>query len=274
MRTLASSIPLPAVVEEVVPMTPKTSLYRLRLPVLPDGFVPGCFVQLSVPGGGEIPVSVAAPPRDGVLELCIRVVGRVTGMLEAVERGRLLGVRGFFGNGFPVAEMRQGDMVLLAGGLGIAPLRSLLLHVLTNRDDFGTVSLLYGARSSAEFLFRDELKVWSERADINLDLCTECVSEGDFCDCTVGLLPSLLRSHFPVSSDIWAAACGPPSLYAPLVSVLLDGGVSPRRILLSLERRMKCGVGKCCHCGLGTFLCCTDGPVFRHADLVDAGVTP
>ena len=233
-------------------------------------FVPGQFVQLSVPGGGEVPISPAdLPGADGTLELCVRRVGHVTNLLHDALPGQRLGLRGPFGTGFPVREMTGSPVLLLAGGLGIAPLRSLLFHLLRHRDDFGEITLMYGARQPALMLFREELVALAAAGGLRLYLTVDFAPSeppGNF-SCAVGLLPDLLRGfHFDAGRS-FAAVCGPPALYRCLVGELLGAGVAPRRILLSLERRMRCGIGRCCHCAVGQKLCCTDGPVFRLSEL-------
>jgi NAD(P)H-flavin reductase len=233
-------------------------------------FVPGQFVQLSVPGGGEVPISPAdLPGEDGTLELCVRRVGHVTRLLHDAVPGQRLGLRGPFGNGFPVRAMQGSPVLLLAGGLGIAPLRSLLFHLLRHRAEFGEITLMYGARQPELMLFREELVALAAGGGLRLYLTVDFAPQdpaGTF-SCAVGLLPDLLKGFSFDAKRSYAAVCGPPALYRCLVGELLDAGVAPDRILLSLERRMRCGIGRCCHCAVGQKLCCTDGPVFRLSEL-------
>lgn len=266
-----TTIPATATITEIKPLSGDTSLYRLRLEDEETfTFTPGQFVQLSVPAGGEVPISLAGPPaEDGTLELCIRRVGHVTDMLHHLSAGEMLGIRGPFGNGFPVAEMRGKDVLLLAGGLGIAPLRSLLYYLLERREDYGTVTLMYGAKEPAAILFREELAELSCRRDMRLLLTVDFLTEeppGELA-CNVGLLPELLRGVNLRLERTVACVCGPPALYRCLVGDLEALGFLERQILLSLERRMKCGTGLCCHCAVGELFCCTDGPVFRYSEI-------
>ena len=251
-----------------------TALFR----VAPDAsalgalsrFVPGQFVQLSVPGGGEVPISPAdLPGPDGTLELCVRRVGHVTALLHDAVPGDPLGLRGPFGTGFPVREMQGSPVLLLAGGLGIAPLRSLLFHLLRHRDDYGEITLMYGARQPELMLFREELVALAARGGLRLYLTVDFAPQGTAgsFSCAVGLLPDLLKGFRFDAGRSYAAVCGPPALYRCLVGELEGAGVAAERIFLSLERRMRCGVGRCCHCAVGQKLCCTDGPVFRLSDL-------
>lgn len=233
-------------------------------------FIPGQFVQLSVPGAGEIPISPAdLPGTDGTLELCVRRVGHVTRLLHAAKPGQRLGIRGPFGTGFPIREMAGSPVLLLAGGLGIAPLRSLLFHLLRHREAFGEITLMYGARQPELMLFREELVGLAAQGVLRLYLTVDFAPQepaGAF-SCAVGLLPDLLKGFSFDAGSSYAAVCGPPALYRCLVSELERAGVEAGRILLSLERRMRCGIGRCCHCAVGQKLCCLDGPVFRLSDL-------
>ena len=233
-------------------------------------FVPGQFVQLSVPGAGEVPISPAdLPAADGTLDLCVRRVGHVTELLHLLPEGAPLGLRGPFGTGFPIGEMAGAPVLLLAGGLGIAPLRSLLFHLLRHHGDFGEVTLMYGAREQRLMLFREELAALAAQGRLRLYLTVDFAPQepnGDF-SCAVGLLPDLLKGFSFDARSSYVAVCGPPPLYRCLASELEEAGVAAERILFSLERRMRCGIGRCCHCALGQKLCCTDGPVFRLSEL-------
>lgn len=256
------------------PLSPDTSLFR----VAPEpaalqalaGFVPGQFVQLSVPGAGEIPISPAdLPGEDGTLELCVRRVGHVTELLHGRAAGTQLGIRGPFGTGFPTAEMTGRPVLLLAGGLGIAPLRSLLYHLVRHADQYGEITLMYGARQPKLMLFREELSALAAQGKLRLYLTVDFAPEeqAGSSSCAVGLLPDLLKGYKFDSERSYVAVCGPPVLYRCLTSELEEVGVEPGRIFFSLERRMRCGIGRCCHCAVGQKLCCTDGPVFRLSDL-------
>ncbi|HJV65714.1 MAG TPA: FAD/NAD(P)-binding protein [Geomonas sp.] len=255
-------------------LSPDTALFSLQLDApgaqALAGFIPGQFVQLSVPGGGEIPISPAdVPAREGRLELCVRRVGHVTEYLHNTGTGARLGIRGPFGTGFPVSEMAGHPVLLLAGGLGIAPLRSLLFHLLRHHDQFGEITLMYGARQPKLMLFREELVELGAKGNLRLLLTVDFAPEepaGNF-SCAVGLLPDLLKGFTFDAGQSYAAVCGPPPLYRCLMQELEQTGLPQERILVSLERRMRCGIGRCCHCAIGQKLCCTDGPVFRLSDL-------
>ncbi len=270
----ATPIPLAATIAGVQRLSTDTSLFRVALDGAAEGFDahPGQFVQLSVPAGGEAPISLAGlPGQDGALELCVRRAGHVTAMLHALPVGARVGIRGPYGNGFPVAECEERTVLLLAGGLGIAPLRSLLHYLLANRTAFGEITLMYGAREPAAILFREELAELSGRRDMHLfltvDFATEEPPQGLVCN--TGLLPDLLEGVNFTTENTVAAVCGPPALYRCVIEELKGFGFAPSVIYLSLERRMKCGVGLCCHCAVGDLFCCTDGPVFRCEELME-----
>jgi len=273
MRNSDATIPLPATIQGRQMLSGNTTLYRL---CLEDGegvqfdFTPGQFVQISVPAGGEAPISLASPPSPGnSLELCIKRVGHVTEMLHGLCPGDRVGVRGPFGNGFPLLEWAGRNILLVAGGIGIAPLRSLLYALLMRRGEFGEITLMYGARKASSILFKEELADLSRRRDMHLfltvDLATEDSPRG--LTCKAGLLTNLLREVDFCTANTVAAVCGPPALYQCVIAELQMGGIPPESIYLSLERRMKCGVGLCCHCAVGDLFCCTDGPVFRYNEL-------
>jgi NAD(P)H-flavin reductase len=268
-----NAIPQNATIVELLPLSDDTTLLCLSLddPGQSDlhTCAPGRFVQLSVPAGGEAPISIAGIRDACTLELCVKRVGKVTALLHNVRPGDRVGVRGPFGNGFPVAELEERDVLLLAGGLGIAPLRSLLHYLLAHRDHYGAITLMYGARETAAILFREELVRLAAGNDVRILLTVDFVREEEpqgFA-CNVGLLPSLLEGIRFDGRNTCAALCGPPALYGCTVDSLLAAGCAAERIFISLERRMQCGQGYCSHCAVGELLCCTNGPVFRYGDI-------
>ncbi|MHB0886138.1 MAG: FAD/NAD(P)-binding protein [Bacillota bacterium] len=233
---------------------------------------PGQFVMLSVLGTGEAPISISSSPtRGGVIELCVRKAGRVTSALYRLKENAIVGLRGPFGNGFPIDQMKGNDVVVIAGGLGMAPLRSLLWHMLDNRDDFGHLALLYGTRTPEDMLFKQEVTGLVERADIDTYLTTDKVPEGQAWSHDVGVVTKLfphVKSRID-PDNAYAAVCGPPVMYKFVLRELLDMGFGKDRILMSLERRMKCGIGKCSHCGVGYKYTCIHGPIFTYWDAMN-----
>jgi NAD(P)H-flavin reductase len=230
---------------------------------------PGQFVMLSVPGTGEAPISISSSPsRPGVLELCVRRVGRVTNALYRLQTNDVVGLRGPYGNGFPIERMRDNDLLIVAGGLGMAPLRSVLWYALDNRDEFKSLTLLYGAKTPSQVLFREELASLVDRPDMKCLLTVD--SDPTFTwKYYIALLPKLFDYVTVNPSTTYAAVCGPPVVYRYVLKRLLELGFSKDRILMSLERRMKCGVGKCNHCSVGYKLTCLHGPIFTYWDALN-----
>lgn len=230
---------------------------------------PGQFVMLSVPGSGEAPISIASSPsRPEALELCVRRVGRVTNALYRLETNDLVGLRGPYGNGFPIETLRGHDLVIAAGGLGMAPLRSLLWYALDNRDQFRSITVMYGARTPATMLFRDELDSLADRRDVSCLLTVDTDPDGQWRH-HIGLLPELFGFASIDPASTFAAVCGPPVVFRLILDRLLALGFTKDRILMSLERRMKCGVGKCGHCSVGYKYTCLHGPIFTYWDAIN-----
>lgn len=230
---------------------------------------PGQFIMLSVPGAGEAPISISSPPsRPGVLELCVRRVGRVTNALYRLSTNDVVGIRGPYGNGFPSEDLRGSDLLLVAGGLGMAPLRSLLWYALDHRDQFNNITVMYGAKTPDHMLFRDELVSLVDRPDLTCLLTVDDAPPGTWKN-HVGLLPKLFDYASIDPLRTYAAVCGPPVVYRFILERLLALGFTKDRILMSLERRMKCGVGKCGHCSIGYKSTCLEGPIFTYWDAIN-----
>jgi sulfhydrogenase subunit gamma (sulfur reductase) len=230
---------------------------------------PGQFIMLSVPGTGEAPISISSSPsRPGIIELCVRSVGRVTNALHRLGTNDVVGVRGPYGNGFPLHAIQGSDLLLAAGGLGMAPLRSLLWYAIDNREKFARITVMYGARTPGSMLFRDELVSLVERSDISCLLTVDSDPNGDWAN-YVGLLPQLFDYADIDATTTYAAVCGPPAVYKYILRRLLELGFAKDRILMSLERRMKCGVGKCGHCSVGYKYTCIHGPIFTYWDAIN-----
>jgi len=230
---------------------------------------PGQFVMLSVPGTGEAPISISSSPtRPEVLELCVRRTGRVTNALYRLKTNDVVGIRGPYGNGFPVKEIEHNHLLLVAGGLGMAPLRSLVWYALDNRDKFDDIILMYGARTPAAMLFREELVSLVDRPDMNCLLTVDEDPTGGW-ENHIGLLATLFDHAKIDPARTYAAVCGPPVVYKFVLERLLNLGFAKDRILMSLERRMKCGVGKCGHCSVGYKYTCVHGPIFTYWDAIN-----
>jgi NAD(P)H-flavin reductase len=225
-------------------------------------FHPGQFNMLYVLGTGEVPISISGDPAEPrVLRHTTRVVGAVTRAMGALGRGGMLGLRGPFGSAWPVEEAEGGDVVLIAGGIGLAPLRPALYRLMARRSHYGRVVLAYGTRTPTDILYRGEVARWRARADLDV-LVTVDRAAGAWPG-KVGVVTALIRrAPFDPRATV-ALVCGPEVMMRFAVEALRRRGVPPARIYLSMERNMKCAVGLCGHCQLGPEFVCKDGPVFR-----------
>ncbi len=261
-------VPSPAKITKVEQMTALEKLFSVELPAGQSlGHAPGQFVAVSLFGIGEAPISVSSSPSrsNGHFELCVRKVGDVTNAMHNLEAGATIGVRGPFGHGFPVDQFRGKDILFATGGLGLAPARSLINQVLDERGDFGRVIILYGAKNPSELLFRDELEQWGNRSDIEFHVTV------DRPDSTwvghAGVITTLFKFVTISPRNTVAVTVGPPIMYRFVLMELLSKGLSETQIWMSLERRMKCGVGKCGHCQINNLYCCQQGPAFTYAQV-------
>jgi len=226
-----------------------------------DPGVPGQFNMLWAFGVGEAPISVSASGSGVPLVHTIRAVGNVTRALCAAKPGDVVGVRGPFGHGWPIEDARDRDVVVIAGGIGLAPLRPILSHVEANREAYGRVTLLYGTRTPEDILFRSELENWRSRFDFDVDVTVDAASRG--WGSNVGAVTELVpRARFDADA-CEAFICGPEVMMHYAVHSLRDRGVPDESIHLSMERSMKCAVGLCGHCQWGADFVCKSGPVFR-----------
>lgn len=227
----------------------------------PLAFSPGQFNMLYAFGIGEVPISISGDPADpGLLIHTIRKVGPVTQALRALKKGDLLGVRGPYGTAWPVKEAEGSDIVLVAGGIGLAPVRPALYQILHRRSRFGKVVLLYGTRSPGDILFREELERWRARFDLQVEVTVD--RSASSWHGHVGVVTRLIaRATYDPLSTV-AMVCGPEIMMRFAVAELGSRGVPGEDIYVSLERNMKCAVGFCGHCQLGPLFLCKDGPVF------------
>ncbi|MFO0564573.1 MAG: FAD/NAD(P)-binding protein [Polyangiaceae bacterium] len=255
---------LPEVMEVVRFRRETRDTFTLDLDARPRGgfrFAPGQFNMLYAFGFGEVPISISGDPLSpGVLTHTIRAVGPVTRALGRLKKGDGIGVRGPFGSYWPVDEAQGKDVVIVAGGIGLAPLRPTLYSVLSRRKAFGRVCIAYGARTPADLLFARELEKWRGRIDVDLEVTVDR-GDADWRGQT-GVVTKLLGRFELDPENAVAMLCG-PEVMMRFASRALEGlGVPPARIYLSMERNMKCGVGSCGHCQLGPTFICKDGPVF------------
>ncbi|MCW3994984.1 MAG: 4Fe-4S dicluster domain-containing protein [Candidatus Bathyarchaeota archaeon] len=262
-------VPKLATITKKVPMTLSETLFEVKLDDGTElGHKPGQFVEVSVFGIGEAPISLSSSPTvKGAFELCVRKLGNVTTRLHKLNVGDKIGIRGPFGNGFDVDSLKGKDLLFIAGGLGIAPLRSLFNYVLASRNDFGRVFLLYGCKEPKEILFGEELAALSLREDVDFRSTVNFCPENEVWTGNIGVITTLIpQISFDPEKTI-AVLCGPPVMYKFVIADLKAKNMPDENIVMSLERRMKCGVGKCGHCQINQIYVCKDGPVFNYSKI-------
>jgi len=231
-------------------------------------YKPGQFMQVSVFGVGEAPISIcSAPGKRNDLEMCVRAVGDVTRAIQDFKVGDTIGLRGPFGNGFDMQTVEGMDLLFVAGGLGLAPCRSFILAALEDRSKFRNVTILYGARSPRDLLYRSDLDEWARRDDCNFMVTVD--RGDDTWTGNTGVITTLFRKIGKVAPAATAAfIIGPPVMFKFAVLEGLAMGLRKNSIYCSLERRMKCGLGKCGHCQIRDVYVCQDGPIFNYAEVM------
>jgi sulfite reductase subunit B len=261
-------IPSPAKILKVSKLTDMEKLFEIQfLDGRPLGHGPGQFVQVSVLGIGECPISIcSSPTRPDTFQLCVRKAGNVTNYLHNLADGQTVGIRGPLGHGFDVSELHGKDILIVAGGLGLAPVRSLIHYILDERPRFGQFHLLYGAKEPKELLFKDELPDWKENADVNFHVTVDRPDEqwrGKS-----GVVTTLFKELPKLNpSETMVVIVGPPVMFKFVVLEVLSRRIPQHNIYCSLERRMKCGIGKCGHCQANNVYVCMEGPVFKYGQL-------
>jgi NAD(P)H-flavin reductase len=244
-----------------------TKLFVLARPRGFD-FVSGQFVIVSLPGAGEAPISICSDPKDKkTFELDVRRVGKVTVAMQKLKQGDSLGIRGPYGHGFPLELAEKRNLLIVAGGLGLAPLRPAIKEIMNSREKYGKVQVFCGAKTEDDLPFRNEYDAWIKK-DIDFNLCLEKPS-GKFglkCPLIEGLV-TVLFDQVPLAPDPIAFLCGPPVMYKFVLQKLAKAGFKDEDIYLSLERRMHCGLGVCQHCAVGGKYTCKHGPVFSYKEL-------
>jgi len=233
-------------------------------------YVPGQFVEVSVPGIGEAPITISSSPtQKDYFELVVRRIGNVTNAIHRLRLGDKVGVRGPYGNGaYPVEEAKGRNLVFICGGIGLVPQRSFVNYVLNKRDDYGEITIILGTKCMAQRFFQSELDGWSHRKDIHF---METIDEADDCwQGNVGVVTTLIPRIEKELTSALVFVCGPPIMYKFVLLALEEAKVPRENIFLNLERKMKCGVGKCGHCQINDLYVCIDGPVFRYSDLAVA----
>jgi NAD(P)H-flavin reductase len=267
--------PIESVIEEVKPETPNITTYRFR-PKEPITFEAGQFVELTVPGVGEAPFTPSSNPnvRD-TMEITIMSVGSVTEALEKMKVGDTVGIRGPYGNGYDLKDFEGKEILIVGGGVGLAPLRSLILALFDDIEKYKKISIRYGARTPADIVYKDLLPEWAKKPRTEvLQTIDEPHPEWSG---TVGVVTVLIDDlpllttvdvDVPFSAETAiACVCGPPIMLKFVNMALLAKGFKPENIYHSMERNMSCGLGKCGHCMLGEYYVCKDGPVMTAAQI-------
>ena len=229
--------------------------------------LPGQFAEISIFGAGEAPISITSSPTQPRLQFCIKRMGKVTTEIHHRGVGDIIGIRGPYGNTFPLEEFKGKNVIFVAGGIGLAPLRSLINYMLheSHRGDYKDIMILYGARSPGDLLFKEELGEWQKREDVRYEETVDR-AVGDYKG-RVGFVPTMLEEVAPSSENAMAVTCGPPIMIKFVLEGLTKLGFPPDRIITTLEMRMKCGIGKCGRCNIGKYYVCIDGPVFSYEQL-------
>jgi len=269
-------LPLPVRLEEIVVESEDKSLKTFKFTFLASAdaghftYRPGQFVELSIPGKGEIPIGIASSPvEQGFVACTVNRAGVVTSHLHNMRVGDTMGLRGPLGNGFPWETLAGQDLLIIGGGFAFTTLRSAIVYLLHpgNRGRFGAIDVVYGARTPGMLLYRDELREWAKRDDITMHITVDGTDDPAW-PYNVGFVPPITEQKAPASrGNAYAMVCGPPVMIKFTLPVLEKLGYDQEHILLSLENRMKCGIGMCGRCGIGAELVCVDGPVFTLAEL-------
>jgi NAD(P)H-flavin reductase len=270
-------IPYPVVIDEIVTENEKTlkdlKTFTLKFENQEDHdafqYKPGQFAELSIFGKGEAPFGIASSPtEEGYLKFTVKLAGSVTAELHSSEQGRKIGVRGPLGNTFPWDRMEGKNIVIVSGGFAFTTLRSAIIYMLdeNNRSRFGDITALYGARTPGDLLYKETLEEWQKDGSIDMTLAVDKEPDEPW-DGKVGLVPNVLKEIAPSAENAIALVCGPPIMIRFTIPVLQELGFEKENIVLSLENKMKCGIGKCGRCNVGSKYVCIDGPVFSFAEL-------
>ncbi len=268
-------LPYPVRIDNITVETEDRNLKTFKLVFLnPEDekrftYKAGQFAELSVAGKGEIPIGIASSPTEkGYLLFTVNKVGVVTTALHQMSPGDIMGVRGPLGNWYPWEILESRNVVIVGGGFAFTTLRSSIVSMLhpDNRKRFGDITVIYGARSPGMLLYKEELMAWERRDDIKMHITVDAAKDPSW-KYHVGFVPTVTKDTAPSSDNAYALVCGPPIMLKFTLPVLTELGFPPERIITSLEMRMKCGIGICGRCNIGTEYVCKDGPVFTLAKL-------
>jgi NAD(P)H-flavin reductase len=267
--------PYPVKIDEIIVETDDRNIRTFHLKFLnPEDeaafrYFPGQFAEISVPGQGEIPIGIASSPTEkGYLKFTVNKAGKVTTYLHNMKPGDIIGVRGPLGNWYPWDKLEGSNVVIIGGGFAFTTLRSSIVYMLDpeNRHKFGNITVVYGARNPGLLLYKEELFAWERRDDIVMHITVDATNDPNW-KYNVGFVPAITKEKAPSSENAYAIVCGPPIMIKFTLPVLRELGFAPDRIITSLEMRMKCGIGMCGRCNIGTEYVCKDGPVFTFEQL-------
>lgn len=263
-------VPHVCVIDKIIDETPtiRTFHFRFKDEKLQQEFTfkSGQFAEYTVFGVGEATFCISSSPtRPDHFEVALQKVGKVTDAFHRLGVGAEIGFRGPYGNNFPLDFIKGKNLVFVGGGIGLAPLRSLIWNVIDNREIYGDVHIVYGARSPSDLSFKYDLETWEKDGTLNMVTTIDRPAEG--WSGRVGMVPQVLEQVGPSSQNAVALVCGPPIMIRFTLPVLAKLGFTPENIITTLEKRMKCGIGKCGRCNIGPLYVCKDGPVFSYAEI-------
>jgi NAD(P)H-flavin reductase len=259
-------------IASIIEETPDVKTFRLEFINEAEGknfkFRAGQFGEYSVFGEGESTFCIASSPtREGYIECTFRKMGRVTKALASREIGDTIGFRGPYGNTFPIDQWKGKSLLFVTGGIALPPLRCVIWNALDLRDGFKDITIVYGARTVQDLVYKHELEEWGKRGDVKLITTVDPGGETKEWKGEVGFVPTVLEKAAPSSANTIALLCGPPIMIKLTLPILTKLGFSPENIFTTLENRMKCGIGKCGRCNVGKYFVCKDGPVFTFAQV-------
>ena len=265
-------IPIPMKVKKIITEDPARTLRTYDLTfVNPEdkakfSYMPGQFCEFSILGKGESPFGIASSPTEkDFLRFTVNRTGYVTNEIHYLQEGDEVGIRGPLGNWYPAEKFKGDNILIIGGGFAFTTLRSLIVYLLEHRSDYGEITVVYGARNPELFIYKDEIAEWEKRDDLNLHLTIDNEVKG--WDKKVGFVPTVTKEIAPTSENTWCVVCGPPVMIKFTLPVLVELNFPADRIYTSLERKMKCGIGKCGRCNIGSHYVCIDGPVFSLEQL-------
>jgi NAD(P)H-flavin reductase len=257
--------PIEAVIEDIITESPTIKTFVLR-PKEPFRFHTGQFIEMTIPGLGEAPFTPSSDPNIAdKIDVTIMKAGRVTGLLHESAKNIPVGIRGPYGKGYPLEKFHDKDVLIVGGGVGLAPLRSLLFALFAQINKYNKVILRYGARTPQDIIYKDAIPQWASQDKVNVVTTVDIGDPG--WQGNVGLVTTILNDLPLELNKAVAIVCGPPIMMKFVTLKLLDLGFNPADIYLSMEKSMSCGLGKCGHCRVGKYYACKDGPVFTYEQL-------